>query len=598
MLVEPAGNYSLKDTPAFDDDVTILSSGNYSGQASGSMNIIGSTTLANNATIAAGATHIYLHVSFNVSLNLEPGSADGGDNIYTPCTVVGNGPGCQSRSGLVQQAELDRTGDGITDITDDACGDLPYIVMRKDLVNVTSRPDGKYTVAYNIIVENKGGVTGSYKLLDIPSFDDDATIVDWSYLFVDALAGISFAQAYPSAPAIPIDLSALGAGSITAGNTQTYTLSFTVKLDLEPGSTDGGDNEYTSCEVSGSENGSSPGQGLYNKAKLDRNNDGSFEIEDDACGDIPYVTMVKNLGTVTANANGTYNVTYQVIVKNIGGAAGSYSLKDTPQFDNDVTINNGNYSGQASGSMNTSGSTTLATNAGIAAGATHTYNVSFNVSLNLEPGSTDGGDNIYTACGVAGNGPGSQPGQGLYNKAELDRTGDGITDITDDACGDLPYVKMRKDLLDVIQLVDGSYRVVYKVIVENVGGADGSYTLTDSPAFDNDVTITAWDYTFVDVLAGFGNGPAFVGSPVVPINFGTKAITAGNTHIYTLGFNVTLDLEPGSVDGGDNIYTPCSVSGSNGGSTPGQGLYNKAEVDRTGDGITDITDEVPMATIV
>jgi hypothetical protein len=73
--------------------------------------------------------------------------------------------------------------------------------------------------------------------------------------------------------------------------------------------------------------------------------------------------------------------------------------------------------------MNTSGSTTLATNAvSIAAGSTHTYNVSFNVSLNLEPGSADGGDNIYTACGVAGNGPGSQPGQGLYNKAELDRT--------------------------------------------------------------------------------------------------------------------------------------------------------------------------------
>lgn len=161
---------------------------------------------------------------------------------------------------------------------------------------------------------------------------------------------------------------------------------------------------------------------------------------------------------------------------------------------------------------------------------------------------------------------------------------------------------MHKDLVEVIHLANGNYRVLYKITVENVGGADGSYTLTDSPAFDNDVTITAWDYTFVDVLAGFGNGPAFVGAPAIPINFGTKAITAGNTHIYTLGFNVTLDLEPGSVDGGDNIYTPCSVSGSNGGSTPGQGLYNKAEVDRTGDGITDITDDacgdIPYVTMV
>ena len=122
---------------------------------------------------------------------------------------------------------------------------------------------------------------------------------------------------------------------------------------------------------------------MYNKAELDRNGDGITDITDDACGDLPYVKMVKNLGTVTDNANGTYTVTYQVIVSNAGGATGSYSLKDTPQFDNDVTINSGSFSGQASGAMNTSGSTTLATNATISAGSTHTYNVSFNVSLNL-----------------------------------------------------------------------------------------------------------------------------------------------------------------------------------------------------------------------
>ncbi|MBL0081799.1 MAG: hypothetical protein IPP37_04945 [Saprospiraceae bacterium] len=115
----------------------------------------------------------------------------------------------------------------------------------------------------------------------------------------------------------------------------------------------------------------------------------------------------------------------------------------------------------------------------------------------------------------------------------MDRTGDGITDITDDACGDLPYVKMHKDLVEVIHLANGNYRVLYKITVENVGGADGSYTLTDSPAFDNDVTITAWDYTFVDVLAGFGNGPAFVGAPAIPINFGTKSNHSGQyPHLY------------------------------------------------------------------
>ena len=177
-------------------------------------------------------------------------------------------------------------------------------------------------------------------------------------------------------------------------------------LNLEPGSTDGGDNVYTACGVVGNGPGSQPGQGLYNKAELDINNDGITDISDDACGDIPYITMVKNLGTITANANGSYTVTYNIIVKNTGGAAGTYSLKDSPLFDDDITIVGGTFSGQASGVMNFIGSTTLANNMSISAGATHNYLVSFTVTMNLAPGSADGGDNIYTPCTVVGKWPG------------------------------------------------------------------------------------------------------------------------------------------------------------------------------------------------
>ncbi|MBK8701083.1 MAG: hypothetical protein IPN29_16705 [Saprospiraceae bacterium] len=127
---------------------------------------------------------------------------------------------------------------------------------------------------------------------------------------------------------------------------------------------------YTACGVVGNGPGSLPGQGLYNKAEVDKTGDGITDITDDACGDLPYVTMVKNFAGATTNANGTYTVNYSIVVNNAGGATGSYSLKDTPIFDNDVVINSGSYSGQASGSMNTSGSTTLATNASIGAGPT------------------------------------------------------------------------------------------------------------------------------------------------------------------------------------------------------------------------------------
>ena len=171
--------------------------------------------------------------------------------------------------------------------------------------------------------------------------------------------------------------------SIAGGATHTYNVSFNVTLNLEPGSTDGGDNIYTPCTVVGNGPGCSPGQGLYNKAELDRNGDGVTDITDDACGDIPYVAMVKNLGSITANANGSYTVNYSIVVTNVGGSNGIYSPKDTPQFDNDVTINNGSYSGQASGSMNTTGSTTLATNSSIAK-RRHTH-IQCKLQRNIEP---------------------------------------------------------------------------------------------------------------------------------------------------------------------------------------------------------------------
>ena len=98
----------------------------------------------------------------------------------------------------------------------------------------------------------------------------------------------------------------------------------------------------------------------------------------------------------------SYNVVYTIAVTNNGGAAGTYGLSDTPGFEDDVTINSGSYTGEAAGALNTTGVTTLATNNAIAAGATETFTLTYNVTLDLNANSTDGGDNVYTACGTAG----------------------------------------------------------------------------------------------------------------------------------------------------------------------------------------------------
>lgn len=129
--------------------------------------------------------------------------------------------------------------------------------------------------------------------------------------------------------------------------------------------------------------------------------------------------------------NGTYNVTYKITVNNTGGTSGSYSLKDTPLFDKDIAINSGDYTGQASGTLNTVGSTTLASNQSIASGASHVYNIIYNVTLDMANDDLDGGDNVYNPCDLSSSDPSNRANKGLYNKAELDRTGDGIVDVSD-----------------------------------------------------------------------------------------------------------------------------------------------------------------------
>jgi hypothetical protein len=200
----------------------------------------------------------------------------------------------------------------------------------------------------------------------------------------------------------------------------------------------------------------------------------------------------------TQQPNGSYNVTYTITVTNGGSGAGTYSLYDTPTFDDDIAINGTpTYTTNAPGHPANIGpvnlssingtSNTLATGQAIAAAATHTYMLTYNVTLNLEPAS--GGNNMYTACGSVA--PGTPvAGQGLFNQSRLDAGNDGSIDETDQVCGDLPYLVLTKTADAVTDNGGGNYTITYTLTASNLGGAAANYTLTDTPGFDDDATIT------------------------------------------------------------------------------------------------------------
>ena len=246
-----------------------------------------------------------------MTLNLSGDANDndnGGDNSYTSCSTGGPKGNGAPDQGLYNLAELDTNNDGQPDASDDACGDLPSIELEKTFVSATVQADGSYDVVYTIAVTNSGGATGTYGLTDTPSFDD-----------VTINSGTFMGEASGTLTS--------GTTTLTTGNwmpggaTETFTLTYNVTLDLTNGASDGGDDTYTYCGTGGPNSNGMPGQGLYNLAELDTNNDGQPDASDDDCGDISLydLAITKQLAMGQAPITATNApVRYRITVINQG----------------------------------------------------------------------------------------------------------------------------------------------------------------------------------------------------------------------------------------------------------------------------------------
>jgi hypothetical protein len=569
------GFYDLKDTPGFDDDIVINSAsytsdapGNPGGPLAGN----GPWTLADDQVIAANSAHMYT-LKVNVTINLHPLS--GGDNIYKKCGQSSPGNPAAGE-GLFNESSLDTNNDGIAEEKSKACGDLPYVTHDKTISSINPLGANMYQVNYQIVVKNIGGAMALYDLNDLPGFDDDISINSASYT--------SNAPANPGGPLA-------GTGPWTLANDQniaigaihTYQLTVKVTLDLKAGS--GGDNVYRKCGQSSPGNPIA-GEGLFNKSRIDTNNDGVPEETKEVCGDLPYITSTKTFVSATPLGGNMYDVTYQLDIRNLGGVPGNYNLSDAPAFDDDIAINTASFTSTAPGNpggvLAGTGPWTLASNLSISAGALHIYTLTIKVTLDLKTGS--GGDNIYKKCGQTS--PGNPvAGEGLYNESRMDSNNDGIPEEINKACGDLPYVTSTKSISNIQPLGSNMYTVIYTLVVKNLGGAVGQFDLTDIPGFDDDITINS--ASFSTTVPGNPGGVLAGSGPWILAN--DQSIPAGTTYTYTLTVKVTLDLSSGST--GDNIYKKCGQS-SPGNPVVGEGLYNESRMDSNNDGIPEEVNKV------
>ena len=398
---------------------------------------------------------------------------------------------------LYNESALDVNNDGTPDETDEACEDVFDISHEKTLLSIVQQTDGSYCATYNIEVTNGGSEPGFYDLYDLPQYDSDFTILSASYS----------SSVHPNIILTPLNPTGLGWQlgddiSIAASAAHTYVLVVCVNLDLEDGMTaDAGDDVYTACGENGAGPDGMPGEGLYNESSLDTNDDGTPDAQDEACGDVPYFTLEKDFVGYMQIGPRSWTVEYSIEVCNIGGADGTYDLLDTPCFDDDVEIDAVRYTTDTPANAGNPGPTTLigqgpwtlGNGEVLAPAACHNYSLFVDVTMDLINENSQG-DESYTACGEGGVATGSD-GEGVYNKSTLDTNDDGVADITDDACGDLPSISHEKNLTDITQTGPTSWEVEYTIVVTNDGGATGTYGLTDDTAFDDDVVITCANYT-------------------------------------------------------------------------------------------------------
>jgi len=538
-----AGLYDLNDNPQPDPHVTITG-GVVSGYASLLLGPSSPYGLATNEPIAAGVTHVYTVLLYAVVssdiLTGEEDILDCGEGNGTP----------QAGEGMFNEAVV-IYGDNDTTITNDACGDLPPIlVLEKDFLSTTD-PDalGNFSVSYTITVFNNGGSSGTYDLTDTPAPDTEVTILGG-----DVTGHVATNLTGPGPYTIITN------ELIVAAATHVYTVRLDAVLSADVLS---GGETVSQCGTSLPQ----PESGLYNEAVVTY---GDVSITNDACGEIPaFIVMEKDFVSATeADALGNFTFEYVLTVLNSGGNSGSYDLVDDPSPDANITITNGAVTGHIPQALVGAGPYTLATAEAIGAGVLHVYTVQLNAAFsgNILSGTT----NIIT-CGETTGTP--QPDEALFNIAVV-IFGEDDTTITNDACGNAPpFLVIDKEFINATEPDQfGDFAVEYVVTVKNSGGSSTFYGLTDTPSPDTNVTINGATISGHTNDAILGSGPYTLAT--------SNTLLVGETHTYTVRLDAVLSSD---ILSGFETVSQCGED--TGTPAPGEGLYNEAEV-TYGDDIT------------
>ncbi len=528
--VAPAA-FEVDDELLFGGGITVTSASVSGIGARPEWNGITDTVVSTVQTVNPGAAPVVYTVTVNAEI--EDGAFTS-DEAVLECAA---NPADRISGGFLNTTDL-RIGDNIVG-TDEACVTPAAPTFSKVAGTPLQLADGSWNVVYTLTATNSSSLPLFYDLSDTLDFDSDliintagaagpdGSIDDW-----DGDGSTTLAE--------DVQLAAADGDTPTE---DVYTITVNVSVPVTATTAD------VTCAVTGDQSGT----GTFNSATLTSTGQ---SLEDTDCVDIPLslLEITKTVTAISQNPDGTWLVTYNVDVENDGDTATQYSLDDTLDFGGGLTPDAAAWSRTAPVTPALSGtwadpaatpSTTIVTDELIGGNTTHSYTVSVTASV-------AGGQQLPE--GALCTGEDNIDGGGFLNTATVTFPG-GSADAADCASPTVPSV--RKDFTTSVQNDDSSWSVSYDITVDNTGGVESYYSITDTPGFPDGVVVEGWSVT----ATGTPDPEVDPWSGTEGTIVEDRLIAADATHVYSVLF--TLDI-PGGLPEAER---ECATG-------PGNGLFN------------------------
>lgn len=511
-----AKQYQLVDNPGFPSQVDVIS-----GNAHQLQDLDGHATIGTDFPITAGqpfpnpAANLpkngkhYYHVEWVVQLK--------GDitNVQN-CSPNGEG------NGFFNQVQLKVEGQTVDE--DDACGPIDKSVIPRVEKSVVGTPtqgvDGKWTISYQVKVtlptsteDNPHQHSAAYNLVDTLHFGGGINVESANWTGPDGASG-SFSG----------NSATLATGKVITPAARVDTYNVVVVTSINPANIV--DNTTLCPPANQGGNG-----GFMNRVVLTSS---GVERKAEAC-DVPVLsapTVSKTAAASSRNADGSWKITYNVVVTNSSARDLFYTLNDTPASppsgatwkDGENWVVTG-----PSEPAGTNGSATLNTGwngasdkvmatGQVKAGKTHTFTMTRNLVLSPTM------DLSTLECKEGGD-----ETSGVWNSATVSN---GVTSNgPSKACAEVltPRLTVDKTVASVTQSDQSTWVVTYDVVVANRGTTGATFGIADVPNFGAGFTVTEGKWVGeVQPLPG----PS------------ANNISAGAEHDITYHYQVTSTFDP------------------------------------------------------